>query len=437
MYRKNFIVSLFVIAAFLTASSLVAFAQTTAPIRGRVQLKKADNTIVPVEGAEVTAYRTDISKGKLPSAKTDKKGHFSFAGVPYAQTFVIVATAPNIRAGYFPNVKANMENIVIEVEEGDGKVPTEEEIRAALASVTTTGELTPEEKKKQEDLAKKNAEIQAKNERIKNANEIINRAIAEGKKAYDASDWDTAIAKFDEGYKADPEFAGTAPVFLNNKADALRQRAISNYKKSVSDAANKATHLEAAKRDFLESITASQRAVEILKNATGTEANVQKGYETNRMVAYSIMNDSYRLMIETRIDEGKAAEAAQVVDAYVALEPDAAKKAKAQIQMADALRKIGKSDEAIPLYRKALESAPDNPDLLAGLGLSLFNSGVIANNKEQMQEGLNIMERFTSIAPDTHALKASVKEAVDYLKNQEKLTPQKNTKPATTTKKRT
>jgi tetratricopeptide (TPR) repeat protein len=189
------------------------------------------------------------------------------------------------------------------------------------------------------------------------------------------------------------------------------------------------------KKDFMDSISATQKAVEILKTVTSTEANVQKGYDTNRMVAYSIMNDVYRLLIETRADEGKAQEAVQIVDAYTAIEPDAAKKAKAQIQMADALRKIGKSDEAILLYRKALESAPDNADLLAGLGLSLFNSGVIAGNKEQMQEGLNIMERFTATAPDTHPLKASVKEAVDYLKNQEKLTPQKTTKPTSTKKK--
>lgn len=435
MYRKNFIVSLFVAAAFLTAANLVAFAQTTAPIRGKVQLKKADNTIVPVEGAEITAYRTDISKGKMPASKSDKKGNFSFAGVPFGQTFVLVATAPNIRAGFYPNVKANMD-VVIEVEEGDGKIPTEEEIRAALASVSTTGELTAEEKKKQEDLAKKNAEIEAKNKRIQNANEVINRAISEGKKAYDASDWDTAIAKFDEGYNADPDFPGTAPVFLNNKADALKQRGVSTYKKSTTDAANKATYMEAMKKDFLESITATQRAVEILKNATSTDANVQKGYDANRMVAYSTMSDAYRFLIETRaVDDAKMPEAVQAVDAYVALETVPERKAKAQIQMADALRKIGKSDEAIPLYRKALENAPDNADLLAGLGLSLFNSGVIASNKEQMQEGLNIMERFTATAPDTHPLKQSVKEAVDYLKNQEKLTPQKTTKPTTTKKK--
>jgi len=434
MYRKKFIVSLFVIAVFLTGS-LVAFAQTIAPISGRVQLKKADNTIVPVVGAEITAYRTDISKGKLPSAKTDKKGNFSFAGAPVGQTFVLVATAPNIQAGFYPNVKASMDNIVIEVSEGDGKVPTEEEIRTALASMSTTGELTPEEKKKQAEAAKKNAEITAKNERIKNANEVINRSIAEGKKAYDASDWDTAIAKYDEGYNADPEYPGTAPVFLNNKADALKQRAIGSYKKSTTDAANKATYIEAMKKDLLESINAAQKAVEILKTATSTDAKLQKGYEDNRLVAYSIMNDAYRFLIESRADETKAAEAAQTIDAYVAIEPDPAKKAKAQIMMADALRKIGKSDEAIPLYRKALESAPDNADLLAGLGLSLFNSGVIASNKEQMQEGLNIMERFTTTAPDTHPLKASVKEAVDYLKNQEKLTPQKIAKPTTTKKK--
>src|SRR5215213_9527437 len=108
MYRKKFIVSLFVIAVFLTGS-LVAFAQTIAPISGRVQLKKADNTIVPVVGAEITAYRTDISKGKLPSAKTDKKGNFSFAGAPVGQTFVLVASAPNIQAGFYPNVKASMD----------------------------------------------------------------------------------------------------------------------------------------------------------------------------------------------------------------------------------------------------------------------------------------------------------------------------------------
>jgi len=50
-----------------------------------------------------------------------------------------------------------------------------------------------------------------------------------------------------------------------------------------------------------------------------------------------------------------------------------------------------------------------------------------------MQEGLNYMQRFADIAPETHPLKASVKDAVDYLKTKQ-LTPQKTTR---STKKKT
>ncbi len=79
--------------------------------------------------------------------------------------------------------------------------------------------------------------------------------------------------------------------------------------------------------------------------------------------------------------------------------------------------------------------SPDNPDALAGLGLSLFNSGVVADNKAQKQEGLNYMQKFADTAPENHPLKASVRDAVEYLKTQDKLIPQKTGK-ATTTKKK-
>ncbi len=93
--------------------------------------------------------------------------------------------------------------------------------------------------------------------------------------------------------------------------------------------------------------------------------------------------------------------------------------------LADILREAGDSENAIVAYRKALETSPDNPDALAGIGLSLFNSGVVADNKEQKQEGLNYMQKFADTAPENHPLKASVRDAVEYLKTQDKLTPQK------------
>ena len=74
----------FLAIAILLAGSLAVFAQT-APVRGKVELKKADGTLTPVANATVDVYRTDV-KAKLPSGKTDKKGAFVFAGLPLGAT---------------------------------------------------------------------------------------------------------------------------------------------------------------------------------------------------------------------------------------------------------------------------------------------------------------------------------------------------------------
>jgi hypothetical protein len=100
------------------------------------------------------------------------------------------------------------------------------------------------------------------------------------------------------------------------------------------------------------------------------------------------------------------------------------------------MREAGISDKAIVAYRAALASTPDNAEAMAGLGLSLFNSGAVANDKAQMQEGLNYMTKYIEASPiaptDSQSVKefkTSVKEAVDYLKNAEKLVPQKVSTP--------
>ena len=77
MLRKNYYTLLLAVALFL-ASGLAVSAQT-APARGKVELKKADGTTVPVADALIEVYRTDIT-GKFPSGKSNKKGEFSFAG---------------------------------------------------------------------------------------------------------------------------------------------------------------------------------------------------------------------------------------------------------------------------------------------------------------------------------------------------------------------
>jgi tetratricopeptide (TPR) repeat protein len=187
--------------------------------------------------------------------------------------------------------------------------------------------------------------------------------------------------------------------------------------------------LELVKKDLSNSVAASTKALQILKTATNTDAKAQKSYAAEKNRAYQNLINSYSRMFAMNVDTTKGKEALAALDEYSAIETDAAQKTKWQLLLADGFRQSGDSPNAIIAYRKVLESSPDNPDALAGLGLSLFSVGasVVPENTAQMQEGLNLMQRFSDIAPDTHPLKASVKDAVDYLKTKQ-LTPQKTTK---------
>jgi len=420
MKSRKYFVSLMALALFLTGS-LFAFAQTGGTVRGKVELKKADGSVVPVEGATIDVYRTD-AKGKLPSAKTGKKGAFSFAGVPSGQVFAIVVSAPNVKAEVFTEIKSGQENVNITVSEGDGKTYTEEQVRQALAAAGNQPKLSAEE-------AKKIEEINNRNKQAEQSNAVIKRAVEEGNKAYEAKNYDLALAKYDEGINASPDFVGSAPVLLRNKAIVLRNRAIEKYKQSTTPESKKAA-MDSISKDLLDSATSLERAVQILKTATPTDT----GTAQTKILVNSDLVETYRLLIQATANSTKGKEALTALENYTATETDAAKKLKTQMGLADALRLAGDSENAIPAYRKILETAPDNPDALAGLGLSLFSVGAGSNDKAQMQEGLNLMQRFTEVAPENHPLKASVKESVDYLKNQEKLTPQKTTKAASTKK---
>lgn len=429
MFRRNYFT--FFLAAALFLTSVIAVSAQTAPVGGQVVLKKADGTSQPVAGAVVEVFRTDI-KGKSSPSKTDKKGNFSFVGLLYEGTYTLSVSAPGIKPEIFPNVKAGAGNLVINVFEGDGKKLTEEEARQAVvsaSSATPGAELTAEQKKMMADNQKQVAAVTERNEKAKNANAITKKALEEGDKAFKAANYDLAIAKFDEGIAADPEFEGSAPVLLNYKAVALKDRGFGAYKQAVNtDAPTKASALEKARKDFSAAISSFDKALTILKNAPSTDAALQKNYEATRNRILANYVEVYRLMIQTRADTSKTKEAIPIYEQYLAIEGDAAAKLKAQITLGDILREAGNSEESISAYRKGLEMAPDNADALAGLGLSLFNSGVIADNKAQKQEGLNYMQRFTEVAADNHPLKASVRDAVEYLKTQDKLAPQKTTK---------
>ncbi|MBA2620827.1 MAG: tetratricopeptide repeat protein, partial [Acidobacteria bacterium] len=398
----------------------------------------------------VEVYRTDV-KGKLPTGKSDKKGNFTFAGFPLGQTFALAISAANIQPIVYPNIRGGMDDITITVVLGDGRQLSEDEARqvssapaaAAASSNTSTGAAaTPgkpakesaEDKKKREELEKQTADITARNEKVKNSDEIIKRSLEAGNAAFKAQNYDVAIAKYDEGFNASPTFVGSAPVLLNNKGTVLSARARELYNANVklTDATQKIANRTKITKDFTDALDAYSRSLTVIKNAgSTTEVPAAKVAELKLQTLNGAQN-AMLLMVRTEMVDGSKTELARALThEYVATETDAAKKLKAQTTLGDVFRVAGDFNSAVAEYKKALEIKPDDADALGGLGLCLFSVGASASpeNTPQMQEGLNYMQRFTEIAPDTHPLKTSIKDAVDYLKTKQ-LTPQKTGKPS-------
>ena len=94
--------------------------------------------------------------------------------------------------------------------------------------------------------------------------------------------------------------------------------------------------------------------------------------------------------------------------------------------IADLYRVTGEYQAAVDAYKKVLETAPDNPDALAGVGLCLFALGAVQNNDKALyQEGANYLQKYVAAAPDGHKYKADAIAVLEQLKNEQKVVPQK------------
>jgi tetratricopeptide (TPR) repeat protein len=432
MFRRILLLSC---AAFLVALVGVndVFAQG-APVRGTVKLVKADGTSVPVADALVEVFKTD-GRGTLPSSKTNKRGEFSFVQFPYGSTYSLSISGAGIAPEVIPGVRAGLENINVTVKEGDGRKYTEDEVRQSLAGASApvgeaSGELTEEQKKAKAEYDAKVAAVEAGNKKVEEANATIARTLQEGNAAFNAKNWDVAIAKYTEGVNASPDFAGSAPVLLNNKGAALRERAVSRYNQSVklTDPSAKVAGLQGVRSDLVEAVEGYHRSWTLLKNASATDISDPKLKETQTNAALTGAKDALRLMAATeQVDETKLNIAKELIPAYIAIEPDAVKKESAMLILADMYRVAGDADNSIAEYRKILTTSPDSLDAMAGLGLSLVNAGYINNNKEQLQEGSNVLQKFASAAPDSHKYKNDAVALIEDLKGSQKITPQKTT----------
>jgi hypothetical protein len=103
------------------------------------------------------------------------------------------------------------------------------------------------------------------------------------------------------------------------------------------------------------------------------------------------------------------------------------------VTLGDIMRAAGEFDKAVAAYKSVLETAPDNTEVMASLGLSLVAQGTAVDppNREQLQEGLNYMQKYADTvailptdSPTVQEFKKSVKDTVEYLKTEQKLKAQ-------------
>jgi tetratricopeptide (TPR) repeat protein len=415
----------FAAAVVLAASGVIASAQVT-QINGKVTLKQADGTIAPVVGAQIDIYRTDIKWED--HIKTNKKGEYQHAGIPFVGTYTLVVSAPGARPAFITNVRLSQRpNNDFQLDPGDGSRLTLDQVKAGGSSTAgnSAGNPAPAESKEakaaREEMAKKNAEIEEKNKKITESNEVVSRTFKAGNDALFATPprYDEAITQYREGLAARPEEA----ALLTNLSEALRRRGVERFNVAIKATDNdaKTQGLDAAKKDWTEAADTASKAVGIVKSGSPTGENVnQAAYEQNKKAAISTRALSLRL-VATKVDQSKAAEALAAYQEYMNAETDPAKKARIRAEALQTLFDAGATELAVGEAQKVLAENPDDIDANRIMGLALFASG----DKSKFQQAANYLQHYVDKAPDTDPLKASAKESLEYLKTAENVKPEK------------
>jgi tetratricopeptide (TPR) repeat protein len=430
---RRHLLNIFIGAAVLACAAVTLSAQTGA-LRGSVKLTAADGSMTPVANATIDVFRTDIS-GEYHT-KSDKKGEWVFAGLPFTGEYVVSVSAPGAQPMAKSGVKAGRDIPVdIVLNSGDGKKLTKDEAIAVSKGGGAAsngggggGESAAAKAKREEELKK----YEAEKARVGNINEVLNRTFKAGQDALNAKNYDEAVKQFDEGLAADPEQV----VLYSRKSLALRLRGVDRYNASIKDTdqTQKAADMENAKKDFQAAADAASKGLEVAnKEAAATDPQALAAQTSKKLEILAYRAEATRLLVKTDASQGGVALTAY--QEYMAAETDATKKAKAEKDVAQILFDTASDqagfEKALAAYQKILDTTPDDPDALLRSGQILFNIGALNNNdKAKYQEAANYLQRFVEKAPDTNPMKAEAKDLIDALKAQANVTPEKNAAPA-------
>lgn len=352
--------------------------------------------------AVVEIVRTDI-KGNYP-VKTDKKGHFLHAGVPYVGTYTLLISAPNYEPSYLQGIRPTGEALKVELNPGDGRKITMEDLKRASGAPAAGGaggaqpkQLSAAEIKKQQEEYEK---AKASNEKAKADHEAMKKSFESGIAKSNAKDYAGAIADFNEAAKLDAEqYAIWANLGL-----ALYNRGVTNLNESLKGDMSKR---DAAKQDFTDAAGAADKALALVEKDLADPAKAVDA-KKRKATTLKIKADSQGLM-------AKRLGVMEMVDPAVKAYNDAADlselpadKVKYQLSAAEVFFEAGKAEESVAAYTKIMEGNPDNIDTMYKLGLAYASVA-------KFQESANTFQKFLDTAPATDGRVTEVKAVLKDL----------------------
>jgi tetratricopeptide (TPR) repeat protein len=181
----------------------------------------------PLKGAVILIERQDM-KGTYKGAKSDKKGHYIYNGLPFPGTYNVSIFVDDQKRDETKGVRTQIGdpvNVSFDLKAAAAQQQAAPATGAAPTPEQARG-LTKEQKEALEKQAKDNAAIMAKNKAL---NDVFNA----GKEALAAKNYDTAVDSFQKGVEMDPNqnviWANLADAYVgeaNGKTGADQQAAL-------------------------------------------------------------------------------------------------------------------------------------------------------------------------------------------------------------------
>jgi tetratricopeptide (TPR) repeat protein len=194
----------------------------------------------PLKGAVILIERQDM-KGTYKGAKTDKKGHYIYNGLPVPGTYNVSIFVDDQKKDETKGVRTQLGdpiNVSFDLKQSAAQ---QKSTQAAVASGTVTPEeargMTKEQKEALEKQSKENAAIMAKNK-------ALNDTFNAGKDALAAKNYDAAVDALQKGTELDPNqnviwanlgdaYSGQANVKTGADQQAALDKASEAYVKAI------------------------------------------------------------------------------------------------------------------------------------------------------------------------------------------------------------